>query len=157
MAKKHGARQQKKVAKQKAKRTAKRSILLRRNSNDPNIRLQAAEKWPVVRALVGAELWNDGLGYLMIARQESEGRLVFAVFLVDVFCLGVKNAFWLAGSRADLDDLIRKLAKPQRMCAISPACLAKIVKEAVEYAESFGFPPHPDYRHALMLLAGIDP
>ena len=104
MAKNHGARQQKRMAKQKAKRSAKRSILLRHSSKDPTIRLQRAEKWPVVQALVAAELWDEGIGYLAIARQESEGRLIFASFLVDVYCLGVKNAFWRAGTHQDLKD-----------------------------------------------------
>ncbi|MFI5457747.1 MAG: hypothetical protein ACHRXM_20080 [Isosphaerales bacterium] len=157
MAKNHGPRQQKRMAKQKARRSAKRSILLRHSSNDPTIRLQRAEKWPVVQALAGARLWDEGIGYLTIARQESEGRLIFAVFLVDVYCLGVKDAFWRAGTHRDLDDLIRQMEERQRMCAITPACLAKIVKGAVAYAQSFGFAPHPDYRHASMLLEGIDP
>ena len=56
------------------------------------IRLQRADKWPVVRALAGAEIWETGIGDLAIARQESDGQLVFGVYLVDVFCLGVKNA-----------------------------------------------------------------
>ena len=43
------------------------------------------------------------------------------------------------------------------MSPIDPACLAKIVKGAVEYAQAFGFAPHPDYRHASLILAGIDP
>jgi hypothetical protein len=158
MAKKnHGARQQKRLAKQKAKRLAKRSILARHNSKDPTIRLERADKWPIVQALVGAQIWNDGIGHLMITRQESEGRLVSAVFLVDVYCLGVKNAFWRAGNHEDIEDMIRQMDKAQRMRAITPACLAKIVKGAIEFAQSFGFPPHPDYRHASILLDGIDP
>ena len=98
MAKKHGARQQKRIAKQKAKRLEKRSILFKRNTTDPTIRLQQAEKWPVVEARVGANLWNEGIGYLTIARQAPNGQLAFAGFLVDVYCLGVKNAFWHAGT-----------------------------------------------------------
>ena len=73
MAKKHGARQQKRVAKQKAKRAAKRQVVLGRTSRDPSIRLQRADKWPVVQALVGAQLWDEGIGYLVIARQDPEG------------------------------------------------------------------------------------
>jgi hypothetical protein len=157
MAKNHGARQQKRVAKQKAKRSVKRSLWSRLNSKDPAIRLQSVEKLPVVQAFVASQLWKDGIGYLLIARQESDGGLVFAVFLVDVYCLGVKNAFWRAGTRGDLDEMIRKLESTQRMSAITPECLVKIVKGAVEYAQSFGFPPHPDYRHASKLLDGIDP
>jgi hypothetical protein len=157
MAKKHGARQQKKIAKQKAKRSAKRSILEQRTSKDPTVRLQQAERWPVVRAVMAAELWDQGLGQMVIARQEPEGGLVFAVFLVDVYCLGVKNAFWRPGSSHELDELIRQVEETQRTVRIEPACLVKIVKGAVEYARSFGFSPHPDYRHAAMLLEGIDP
>jgi len=156
MAKNHGAKQQKRLAKQKAKRSEKRAFLQRRTSNDPTIRLQAAERWPVVQALMGDELWDTGIGHLVIARQESDGTLIFAVFLVDVYCLGVKNAFWRAGSRADLDDLIQRMREFGPLRPITPACLAKIVKGAVEYAESFAFPPHPDYRHASILLQGID-
>jgi hypothetical protein len=157
MAKNHGAKQQKRLAKQKAKRSEKRAFELRRTSNDPAIRLERAEKWPVVQALAGAELWDDGIGYLLVARQESEQGLIFAVFLVDVFCLGVKNAFWRAGSRSDLEETMQKLDQIGTMRAIDPACLAKIVDGAVEFAQSFGFPPHPDYRHASILLRGIDP
>ena len=40
---------------------------------------------------------------------------------------------------------------------IEPECLAKLVLGAVEFAQSYGFPPHPDFRHASRLLAGIDP
>jgi hypothetical protein len=156
MAKDHGARQQKRLAKQKAKRLEKRSILARLSSKDPTIRLQRAERWPVVESMAGAKLWKDGIGYLAIARREAEGRLVFAVFLVDVYCLGVKNAFWQEGESGDFKDLIQKMETTQPMRPISAACLVKIVKGAVEYARSFGFPPHPDYRHAATLLAGID-
>jgi hypothetical protein len=157
MAKNHGARQQKRVAKQKAKRSAKRSLWSRLHSKDPVIRLQQVDKLPVVQALVGSRLWDDGIGYMITARQESTGGLVFALFLVDVFCLGVKNAFWRAGSRSDLDNFIEQLETSQKMRAITPACLVKIVRGAVEYAQSFGFVPHPDYRHASILLDGIDP
>ncbi len=157
MAKNHGAKQQKRLAKKKAKRSEKRAFILRRTSNDPALRLQNAEKWPVVQALASAQLWDDGIGYLLIARQEAEGRFVFAVFLVDVYCLGVKNAFWRAGTRAELEEMIEKLQGLGGMRAITPACLAKIVEGAVDYAQSYRFPPHPDYRHASVLLRGIDP
>jgi hypothetical protein len=157
MAKKHGAKEQKRIAKQKAKRAEKRLNLMRRTSNDPILRLQRAEKWPVVRALAGAEIWETGIGDLAIARQESEGQLVFGFFLVDVYCLGVKNAMWRAGTPGDFEELIHHIEQNQTMRPILPACLVKIIKGAVEYAQSYGFAPHADYRHAAMLLEGIDP
>jgi hypothetical protein len=157
MAKQHGARQQKRAAKQKAKRLAKRSFMLTRDSKDRSVRLGRAREWPVVAALGAAEIWEQGLGTLAIARQESEGRLVFAVFLVDVYCLGVKNAFWRAGTRREFDEIVKQMGRTQALCAIAPASLVKIVTGAVEFAKSYGFRPHPDYRRASMLLEGIDP
>jgi hypothetical protein len=157
MAKKHGAKEQKRIAKQKAKRAEKRSSLMRRTSSDPTIRLQRAKSWPIVRALAAAELWESGIGDLAIARQESEGQLVFGIYLVDVYCLGVKNAMWRAGTLGDFEDLIHHIEQNETMRSISPACLVKIVNGAVEFARSYGFAPHADYRHASMLLQGIDP
>jgi len=157
MAKQHGSRQQKKIAKQKAKRAEKRLSVFQRTSKDPTIRLRQAAKWPAVQALAAKDLFRDGIGSLAIARQESENGLVFAVFLVDVFCLGVKNAFWRAGTPGEFNKLVDQMEETQALRSIDPACLVKIVHGAVAYAESFGFVPHPDYRHAGKLLEGIDP
>ncbi len=157
MAKHHGAKQQKRIAKQKAKRAEKRFSLSQRNSKDPTIRLRQAAKWPVVQALAAVNLWDDGIGSLAIARQESEEGLVIAVFLVDVYCLGVKNAFWRACTPGEFKKLLDRMEETQTMHAITPASLVKIVQGAVAYADSFGFRPHPDYRHAAKLLEGIDP
>ena len=129
----------------------------RKTSTDPTIRLQNAEKWPVVRSLIAGEIWKTGIGNVVLARQESEGKLVYSVFLVDVYCLGVKNAFWHAGSPGDFKELIGRIEETQPLRTISPECLVKVVRGAVEYAQSFGFRPHPDFRHAAMLLEGIDP
>ncbi len=157
MAKHHGARQQKRIAKQKAKRAEKRFSLSQRTSKDPTIRLRQAAKWPVAQALAAVDLWKDGIGSLAIARQESDDGLIIAVFLVDVYCLGVKNAFWRACTPGEFNKLLDRMEESQTMHAITPACLVKIVQGAVAYAESFGFRPHPDYRHAANLLEGIDP
>jgi len=157
MAKQHGARQQKKIAKQKAKRAEKRFSLFQRTSKDPTVRLRQAAKWPVVEALVAANLWKDGIGSLAIVRQESEDGVVFAVFLVDTYCLGVKNAFWRAGTPGEFNQLLERMEQTETMRPITPPCLVKIVHGGVAYAQSFGFSPHPDYRHAAKLLEGIDP
>jgi hypothetical protein len=158
MAKSHGARQQKKLAKQKAKRAQKRATLAQRTSNDPTIRLRRAERWPVVHSLVSETLWDEGIGYVIIARQELEGQLVFAIFLVDVLCLGVKDAFWRVDSVAGFKEVVEQVEDSvRRLSPTSPECARKIVEGAVEFAESFGFPPHRDYHHAARLLDGIDP
>jgi hypothetical protein len=157
MAKRHGAREQKRLAKQKNKRNVKRRQLARRESNDPTVRLHAADRWPVFAALVPENLWIAGIGNLVIARRVSGGQLACGLFLVDVFCLGVKDATWKIISEGEFKELRRKIGEHGRLQDVPPEYFAKLVYRAVDYAQSLGFPPHRDFRHAQRLLGGIDP
>ena len=116
MAKSHGAKAQKRAAKKKAKRQAKRAILFRRSSNDPTIRLQDVAKWPVVRCLIGSAIETEGIGHALIARREPAGGLVFALFLVDAYCLGVKDAFWRTATSAEIVEMVEKIEQVEQ-CA----------------------------------------
>ena len=157
MPKKHGAREQKRLAKQKAKREAKRRQSAIRNSPDPTVRLKGADRWPVVDALIPEYLWSTGIGSLVIARRISQGQLACAVFLVDVFCLGVKDALWKIVTPGEFKTLCKKFGAHGRLQEVTPEHFAKLVYRAADYGQSLGFPPHRDFRHAQRLLAGIDP
>jgi hypothetical protein len=151
------ARRQKQLAKKKAKRDDKRAHLVRLNSDDPTIRLAGAEHWPIFEARVPVQLWERGMGQAVLSRRCPDGRLACGNFLIDAWCLGVKNAHWEIMAETAYDQMIRKIESaggPMRK--VVPEYLAKLVYAAADYAQSFGFPPHPDYRHARLLLVGID-
>lgn len=151
------ARRQKQLARKKAKRQEKRSQYALLTSRDPNVRLASAESWPVVAALVPEELWMRGMGQLILARQCPDGRLACGLYLIDTYCLGVKNAHWDIMSEFAYDAMVRKSREangPYR--SVAPEYLAKIVQGALAYAEALGFAPHADFRAARLLLAGID-
>src|SRR5476651_853566 len=105
---KNEARRQKQLAKKKSKRDEKRTELARRNSDNPVIRLAAAAAWPIVETLVPDTLLSEGIGQLLITRRVPDGRLALANYLVDVYCLGVKDAYWDFISEWEFDKLKRK-------------------------------------------------
>jgi hypothetical protein len=155
---KNEARRQKQLAKKKAKRDEKRQQWARQTSNDPTIRLAGAATWPIIDALVPDNLWKQGMGQLILARKQPEGRIAMAVFLLDTYCLGVKNALWRLMGEADYRSFVRdQERKPGGLHQVTPEHFAKLIYGAVDYAHSFGFAPHADYRPAKMLLQGIDP
>ena len=43
-------------------------------------------------ALRSANLFDSGCGYLVVSRFKADGRVEAGFFLLDVFCLGVKDA-----------------------------------------------------------------
>jgi len=151
------ARRQKQLAKKKAKRVEKRTFLARANSDNPMIRLAQAEAWPILESLVPEELWERGMGNLVLARRMPDGQIAAAFFLVDTYCLGVKDAFWKILPGSEYEKLKRDIARKQGALNPVPAdYFAKLVFGAVDYARSFGFAPHADYSHARLLLQGID-
>jgi hypothetical protein len=150
-------RQQKKLAKQKAKRTEKRTQLARQSSTNPNIRLAGCEAWPIVSTMVPSTLWEHGIGNLFIARRAPDGSLVVGCFLLDVFCLGVKNALWqLTTDGAYQESLERASQSGGNMKPVKQEYFAKLIFDGVQYAESIGLAPHADYRNVKVLLGGID-
>jgi hypothetical protein len=153
---KNEARRQKQLAKKKAKRDDKRTLIARQSSENPLIRLAPAESWPIVNSLVPESLWASGIGQLLLARRLPDGRLAVANFLVDVFCLGVKNAYWNIISEWEFDKLRRKLEGMGPLHSATPEQFAKLIYGAVDYAKALGLAPHPEYKHAKLLLAGID-
>ena len=151
------ARRQKSLKKKKAKREEKRAHLARLHSPDPTISLEACVDWPIIACLIPEELWENGIGQLILARRMPDGRVAAAIFLVDTYCLGVKNALCKllapAHYREHIEGLKRNLGDYRE---VAPEYLAKLVSDAVAYARALGIEPHPDYRVASLLLGGID-
>ncbi len=97
--------------------------------------------------------WQEqGITPIVIARQQAEERVVYGVFLVDLYCLGVKNAYWktdisLRQFNRDIPHLCSDMPEP---CDVSLA--HEIIYGAIEYAQHYGFEPHLDFKKASLVL-----
>jgi hypothetical protein len=102
--------------------------------------------------------WRDiGLANVLVARIDDGGGMTAGFFLVDVFCLGVKDAVLLDDLHEDeLDEIIEERFPEDSMEAMHPAWAKKLIEGAVAYAERLGFAPARDYRKARRVLGGID-
>jgi hypothetical protein len=101
--------------------------------------------WPSGRT---ASPSASGLVSVLVAREERNRRVTVTGYLLDVYCLGVKNTI---GPRRMASDEHRAFAKsffsawdePVRAIPIDLA--RHLVFGAAAYAASLGFPPHPDF------------
>jgi hypothetical protein len=108
-------------------------------------------------ALRSANLLDDGCGYLVMSRFKADGRMESGFFLLDLFCLGVKEAGFQQFSsftelQKDLLDLLFGEDEPVRMM---PPAARKLVEDAVAYARDLGFSPAADYKKACRVFGGI--
>lgn len=107
--------------------------------------------------MISEGLFDIGIGYVVLGRTKSSATVATAVFLVDVYCLGVKNGFYAEHAREKFLDLVEGLSETENpLVDIDPACARKIVAGAVEYAKQLGFAPHDDYPPAEALFGDID-
>jgi len=149
-------KRQKKLERRDAKRKAKRHEQVREKQVGLAERLTAAADRPILHSWVTADFWDQGIGWVCLSRQLTGGSVAFAIFLVDRYCLGVKNAMAEIVSQATYNSRIENRTRATyHVKDLSPADVRKIVESAVAYAEALGLHPHPDYQAARLLFGTI--
>ncbi len=107
--------------------------------------------------MITEDIFDHGIGHVVLGRTKSPTTVATAVFLVDVHCLGVKNGFYAELTQEKFMEIIEGMAGTEcPIVDIDPACARKIVAGAVEYAKQLGFAPHDDYPPAEALFGDID-
>jgi hypothetical protein len=149
---------QKKLAKKKQKRGS--AVKHTASSITPS--MKKAKPYaicPIHECLIPDDLFISGLGELVVARRAPNGDIAMSAFVIDVFCLGVKNAMFLVMPEREYEHKIKG-----RMSAtgnrgfekLHQTCAKKLLDGVVDYAKELGFAPHPDYKNANEIFGDID-
>ena len=103
---------------------------------------------PLVGCWLAEDYQEQGMSPVVVARRNPEdNRLAVAVFLCDLLCLGVKDAFFEPCLNDDqLDTILDQ--QSQEMQKITYDKAREIILGAVKYADDLGIQPHPDYAEA---------
>jgi hypothetical protein len=151
-------KRQKQLQRRSAKRKDKQQLVTRAKHANIAERLAGASKYPVLDCWMTGSLWTQGMGWVLLSRELPNGSVAVAVFLVDPYCLGVKNVIMDVMGRFSYDSKFRQV--PGGMGAkqpVSPAKARKFVEDAVAYARAAGLPPHADYASAARIFGDINP
>ena len=117
--------------------------------------VQARPAWPGLPA--PAESGASGVATVVVARERGGGKVSACAFLVDTYCLGVKNAMGpRAMDRRKLPEFVFQTFRSYSGPPLeAPLDLAQhLVFGAIEYARSLGFAPHPDFAACAGHLGG---
>lgn len=111
---------------------------------------------PVHECLIPGTLFELGLGNIVIAKKVSIDAIGVGVFLLDIYCLGVKNAFFTIVEHHEYSRLLQRIESEGPLETIHPSCARKLIEGGVTYAEQLGFKPHKDYKTAGKIFGNID-
>ena len=161
MAKK-SSKQRRKARQRKAERRKRKRVHVRSRQLSPLSRpagLRTASEWPLMECLLTKSWQEPGeIIQILVARRGPHGQVAAGTFLVDLGCLGVKDAFArLFESRHEYGQLRRQMQSHQHMTSADLNLVASILREGMAYADQFGFKPHRDYYKAKVVLGNADP
>ncbi len=143
----------------KAKTRLKAAVMQTINSLSLKSWLMKAREFPFEECLINKD-WDEkgtgseGLIRLLVSRRQSNGNLLFATYLVDTFCLGLKDTLWDANlSQSQYNDWVNRVYFDVEPIKCELDFAHQMIYQAIEYAARFGFKPNRDFKmtqHNLM-------
>jgi hypothetical protein len=140
----------KKRRKDKARRKKRQQAAAVRPSRG---HVRRARNYPVFECLINPSWREGGLATILLSRQQPDGGIVFGVYLVDIFCLGLKNTYCNANfSRARYAKVKPGIfvEEPPRDCPLDLA--HQVIYGAIDYAAQLGFRPQKDFSLSKYIL-----
>lgn len=113
-------------------------------------------RWPVYECWVPTELWEIGIGHVIVSRKNSLGDIAVGMYLLDVFCLGVKDCFVRLTDGSGYKKMLQQVhSLTGELRPIEPNYASTLIYKAKEYAMRLGFKPHKDFLKAHLMLKDI--
>ncbi len=153
--KKGDKKKQQKALKKRTEREQVRKQENLQQALSPLRHIRQARSYPIEGCWVQQGWDEGGLAVVVIARRQPNGNLVFGNYLVDYYCLGVKDTYFNADiPRSEfqndaLPTMYRAAGKPIK---ISPDLAHEIIYGSIEYAKQFDFRPHRDFAQSQPIL-----
>lgn len=150
-------KRQKKLERRKAKEKAKRKTLAQRGSRDVAAHIERTAAASILHCCTSDALWEQGMSNVLVSRELASGSVAFVAFLIDMYCLGVKDVAFDVVPRSRYDGQVYgKLFHDALVVNLDPEAARKLVEDAVEYARDLGLSPHADYRKAKFIFGDIN-
>ena len=114
-----------------------------------------AERASIYACLATEDLFTAGIGWVVLARRMPMDSLAASYFLVDTWCLGVKDAFFRTMSIETFELQMKVLLDFQAPIDVEPSSARKLLHDAAAYADSLGFAPEDGFAAAESLFGDI--
>lgn len=110
---------------------------------------------PIVACTVTENFESIGISTLTVARKLSLGRYGIAVFLLDLWCLGVKDAFFRVADADDYEFYLGGIESVGGAAPIEPARARRLLRDAVAYGASNGFSPPAEFAEVERIFGDV--
>lgn len=100
-----------------------------------------------------SHLFDIGEGYVVVSRLHTGGKISFACYLVDTYCIGVKDSMYkLRTEKEEFDYILESLSKTNELEECSYEEAHNIVYGAVDFAEEIDIAPDDSFKLTKYML-----
>lgn len=138
------------MSKNKSKKTVQRQQMM----SPRNLIIQRGRTYPVIQCLIDENGYKNGLASIVVVRKMGGDKVAFGSYMVDIFCLGVKDTMYHIMTEDEKDDFLEDLPMNMTDCDFMRA--QNIIYGALEYAEDLGFQPQKDFEVSKYLLDDVE-
>jgi len=122
----------------------------------PAARVVRAAVAPIQHCLISTTLFEAGIGPVILARGITSHQLSLSVFLVDTWCLGVKDVFFRFVDAETFESMIVDIDDTSPMASVDPSYARKLLRDAAAWAASLGFAPHREFAVVERLFGDVN-
>ena len=127
-----------KKQKQRLKRRQKRVAARRQEGSSPYRKF--AGEGEVTACYINNEWRDKGMASLLVLKRTPGGSLALGAFLVDIWCLGLKDAWGRINiTRGEFQEALEHSGENLEMVRIDPATAWRLVSGGVRFARQNGF------------------
>jgi len=120
--------------------------------------LTRARSLPLHQCYITKGWRESGNATVVVARRHTNGHFTIGTYLVDLYCLGVKDTgYYFNVEKEQLDEILE--TSQSFGVAMIPCDYAEahnIIYGAIEFAEEYGFKPHKDFAVTKFILEEDD-
>ena len=108
-------------------------------------RVLRAAQGPIQHCLLTESVFEIGMGTLVLARGVTRHHLALSSFLIDVFCLGIKDVMFESVEGEAFEMYVDAMGAGSPMVSVDPGDARKLLRDLAPWSQSIGFAPHRDF------------
>lgn len=115
--------------------------------------VQKARTLPLYECIINEDWKESGLCHIIVSRKHSNGNITLGMYLVDLNCLGIKDADYNFNIyEHEYLDILSQSADTMKMIKITYTLAHNIIFAGIEFAEEYGFKPCKAFNVAQYIL-----
>jgi len=108
-------------------------------------RVLRAAHAPVRHCFLTESVFDIGMGTLVLARGATPHHISLSSFLIDAFCLGIKDVMFESVVSEVFEIYMDASEVGSPMVSVDPGYARKLLRDLAVWSQSIGFAPHRDF------------